>query len=240
MSVTKLFRSRRGISEIISIILVILVATILVGSLLTFSKDSTKTKLDSTSQVIRQASTLECSNSQLEVEFCAIDIVTREISLSLTNNTPLDFGGFTLSIDGTTTEDQPLVFVGYFDDVIRRGESKRLDTTQDNFNIVREDYSLTALDTDNINSIVLTNKTCANNPINISWCSVSLSCPIFSLSSGTYSSAQDISLSAEEGSTIYYTLDGSTPTITSSIYSAPIHLSEDTTTTIKAFTYKSG
>lgn len=58
--------------------------------------------------------------------------------------------------------------------------------------------------------------------------------PTFSPEGGTYTSAQSVTIScANEGATIYYTLDGSDPTTTnSSVYSEPISVSE--TTTIKA------
>jgi hypothetical protein len=51
---------------------------------------------------------------------------------------------------------------------------------------------------------------------------------------GTYSSVQSVTLTANEPApTIYYTTDGSTPTTSSPIYSAPINIS--TTTTLKFF-----
>ncbi|TLX93659.1 MAG: hypothetical protein E6K91_08390, partial [Thaumarchaeota archaeon] len=51
--------------------------------------------------------------------------------------------------------------------------------------------------------------------------------------SGIYTSAQSITLTASEPSTIYYTKDGSTPTISSPVYSSPVSIS--TTTTLKFF-----
>ena len=57
--------------------------------------------------------------------------------------------------------------------------------------------------------------------------------PTFSPAAGTYTSAQSVTLSdASVGATIYYTLDGSTPTTSSTAYTAAIPVAA--TTTIKA------
>lgn len=64
--------------------------------------------------------------------------------------------------------------------------------------------------------------------------------PDFSPAAGTYSSAQNITISTSTSdATIRYTTDGSTPTSSSgNIYSSPVAIS--TTTTLKAIAYKSG
>ncbi|MEA2539182.1 MAG: hypothetical protein QOH35_548 [Acidobacteriaceae bacterium] len=64
--------------------------------------------------------------------------------------------------------------------------------------------------------------------------------PVFSPLPGTYTSAQNVSLSsATTGATIYYTVDGSTPTHSSSVYSAPIVVS-GASLTIRAFASATG
>jgi hypothetical protein len=54
--------------------------------------------------------------------------------------------------------------------------------------------------------------------------------PVFTPSPGTYSATQSVSISdATPGALIYYTTDGSVPTTSSTLYSAPISVSSDTT-----------
>jgi hypothetical protein len=59
--------------------------------------------------------------------------------------------------------------------------------------------------------------------------------PIVTISpaAGTYTSIQSVTLTANEAATIYYTLDGSTPTTSSTVYSAAISITS--TTTVKYF-----
>lgn len=63
--------------------------------------------------------------------------------------------------------------------------------------------------------------------------------PVFSVEGGIYDTPQNVEITCEtEGAKIYYTLDGSVPTESSTLYSAPIEISA--TTTIKAFAIKDG
>jgi glucuronoarabinoxylan endo-1,4-beta-xylanase len=63
--------------------------------------------------------------------------------------------------------------------------------------------------------------------------------PTFSVPSGTYSSAQTVTISdATPGATIYYTTDGTTPTTSSTQYTGPITVSS--TETIEAIATASG
>ena len=63
--------------------------------------------------------------------------------------------------------------------------------------------------------------------------------PIFTPAPGTYYSAIDVTMaSPTSGSTVYYTLDGSTPTTASTVYTAAVNISANTT--IKAIAVKTG
>jgi len=63
--------------------------------------------------------------------------------------------------------------------------------------------------------------------------------PSFNPAAGTYTSAQDVEINCNtEGATIYYTVDGSEPTMNSTVYDGAISVC--TNTTIKAIAMKSG
>ena len=62
--------------------------------------------------------------------------------------------------------------------------------------------------------------------------------PTFSPAAGSYEGTQNVTISSTSGATIYYTTDGSTPTTSSSVYSAAIPVAADMT--IKAYAVKDG
>lgn len=62
------------------------------------------------------------------------------------------------------------------------------------------------------------------------------SAPTFTPAAGTYNAVQNVTISAEAGTTIYYTLDGTDPTTASNVYASAIEISE--TTTVKAIAVK--
>ena len=95
-------------------------------------------------------------------------------------------------------------------------------------------------------SIVITN-TASSGHARLSTLSVtysaggtpSVATPTFDPAAGTYTEAQNVTISCTtDGATIHYTLDGTTPTTSSDTYSTPIAISE--TTTVKAMAVKNG
>lgn len=81
---------------------------------------------------------------------------------------------------------------------------------------------------------------CSDSTISFNFRGVSnVSKPTFSPAAGRYAEAQTVTISCEtEGATIYYTLDGTTPTASSTAYSEPLTISQ--TTTVKAIAVKDG
>ena len=64
---------------------------------------------------------------------------------------------------------------------------------------------------------------------------VTVNRPVISPDGGTFSEPQTVTITADEGCTIYYTLDGTTPTDASNLYEAPFTVSENCT--VKAVAY---
>lgn len=73
------------------------------------------------------------------------------------------------------------------------------------------------------------------NPINVSGQQVT---PTFSPVAGSYGSTQSVTIISAGADTIYYTTDGSTPTVLSSVYSSPVSVA--VSLTLKALAVKSG
>ena len=165
--------NKKGISEIITIILVVLISVILIATFLAYGKNVIKKSLDTSSIASRNytiGNEIECANNSLKIESCSINTETKSFSISIFNNTSLDYGGFTLSVKSKTFNDEEMTYIGYFSDVVKKGEYKTLNTTLESFTVLKQDYNITNLDFNQIESIILTNKTCPNQPINLSGC----------------------------------------------------------------------
>lgn len=96
------------------------------------------------------------------------------------------------------------------------------------------DYVLTAVATDNLG------RTISSLPVTITITDTgsnfgTLGSPIASQPGGIYGPNLTVSLAAASGATIHFTTDGSTPTESSPVYSAPIAIGQTTTVRAKAF-----
>ena len=93
-------------------------------------------------------------------------------------------------------------------------------------------------------TLSLTNNVAGKNPLDVSLSGTGIqpdtvATPTFSPAPGTYTTAQDVSIScATSDATIHYTTNGNDPTESDPIYTSPIHIAS--TTTLKAKAYKSG
>ncbi|MDY3216856.1 MAG: chitobiase/beta-hexosaminidase C-terminal domain-containing protein, partial [Sodaliphilus sp.] len=76
------------------------------------------------------------------------------------------------------------------------------------------------------------------NTLTITKNATQLAAPTFTPAGGTFTSAQNVTISAADGATIYYTTDGTDPTTSSTKYESAITVSK--TTTIKAIAVKDG
>ena len=71
----------------------------------------------------------------------------------------------------------------------------------------------------------------ANSPVATAIYTIQLplTAPVFSPASGSYTTAQSVTISASAGATIYYTTNGTAPTTSSAVYSGPITVSSSET-----------
>lgn len=69
-------------------------------------------------------------------------------------------------------------------------------------------------------------------------CQPIIDTPSFSVQTGTYTTSQLVAISKPAGAAVYYTVDGSTPTANSTLYSAPITVTS--TATLRAIGIKAG
>lgn len=227
-------KSRKGISEIISVTLLIVIVVILASLFFAWSRNSTKTKMDQVTAELKAASDLECSNAQFYVDSCTIYSTTKTTRLVLINNSNIRLFNLQLTINGEVS--------GSFNNIIEAGETAYL-STDTNFTVNRGNLdSLADIDISDIKNITLTNGACPKEILDISGCRIvnAFWPPEANVPSGNYYLEQSVTLSAGSGATIYYTLDGSTPTTDSNVYSAALTIPEDANTTLKAIASAEG
>lgn len=161
-----MIKTRKGVSEVVTVTLIIVVTVILAGIFLAWTKNSSKTKMDEISSELRSATDLECSNAEFYVDSCTISSTNKTIKLTFVNNSNLKLFNLNLTINGETS------VAGVFSDTIDSGKIAFL-STDTNFDFTRGDKStLTAMDVETIDNMILTNGTCPKEILDISSCNV--------------------------------------------------------------------
>jgi hypothetical protein len=165
----------KGISPIISVVLLVLVAAIFVAGFMSWAKTSTRDKLDVAGDQLKVASDFECMKYSFYVSSCEYDSEQGTISLLVENPTPIDFYGLTLTLEGESSLSSDILKLhGKFTTPIRSGEIKNYNTNS-GFTEIVNDINVSEgklIDPDNILSFTLTSPTCPQKTVNLKSCSV--------------------------------------------------------------------
>ncbi|MFA5746213.1 MAG: hypothetical protein WCX82_00225 [archaeon] len=152
--------SKKGVSEIIVVTMVIVVSIIIAGIFFVWINEYlSKDKLDQTGGVLLQASDLSCMNVKIKVDSCTINNANKVTQILVTNSSDLTLFNFVLTIEGKNVSGTDMTLIGTFDESVSGGQIVNL-STDTNFNYTREDFDYFTLDTSEITSMVLTNGTC--------------------------------------------------------------------------------
>lgn len=166
--------NKKGISPIISVVLLIVVSVALVGIFISWSRSTVDQGLEGAQQGLNVASDLECMRANLIIDSCEISASTNEVSLLITNNSNLDLQRLTLNIFGKSSlNSETLQIEGFFTESINSGEIKFYKTSQD-FEYLKNDLNLPSkiIDVNNIDVFTLYSYTCPNKVINLEGCNI--------------------------------------------------------------------
>jgi len=164
--------NKKGLSPIISVVLLILVATLLTGAILSWAKNSAREKLDST-QKINTLNDLDCRDSRLKVIDCTIDAVSKDINLVVENKSKISLSSPTLSIAGLDFEGNSVKLFGVFNSVIESGQVIWMSTKDTNsFSYTQYTSQIEDLDLNNLQQFNLSTLSCPSNFVDIKNCIV--------------------------------------------------------------------
>jgi len=163
---------RIAISSIITVVFLVLISTVLVGFILSWSKNEMKDKLDVSKENLKTLSDFECKNFSIKLEECTVDYVSKEISFLITNKSSFDIFNLTLSIQGNNFDGEDMKLTGNFSSKVLPGETKLFSTNNNNFNYYREDYNKILFDIESVSHLALTNSSCPNKIIDLKDCEI--------------------------------------------------------------------
>ncbi|GEM_PF-2189087 len=197
---SKLFLSKeeKGISEIITLVLIILISTILIGMIFTWVKSDTREKLDTSTQVLKQASDLECSQGDIKVEECSIDFFKKKVNILINNKSNINLFDFTLTLEGSTYDNNLVKVVGKFNIIVLKNESKLISSDSNYFTYEKGNlFTNNDLNVNAITQFMLVSGACPNKAIELTGCTIIdnennlINLENFNLSSSKYTTGAD-------------------------------------------------
>jgi hypothetical protein len=213
----------KAISPLIATILLIVVAVAIIGIIVNWGKGLAQDSLSDTT-LITDFKTSDASHFVFRPEFFNDE-------LRFTYSPPQNLKNKEIIVDRFQV-------VG-FDEIVTLDEPMTL--TEGITSIQNLDLSSFEINTRKVNFVLITNNNEYITLKNIDLTNYNPKLPdlTFSLESGNYTGAINVEIiSIVENTNIYYTIDGTTPNNTSTLYSTPITINDDVI--LKAIAYKNG
>ncbi|MFH0905869.1 MAG: hypothetical protein V1824_00860 [archaeon] len=163
----------KGAAEIISVILIILVAVVLTMIFLAWSKNSVKNNLENSQKVNTISDDISCIDSSLKIESCDINSSSNEFTFIISNNTLIDYYGIKLTIFGKDIDNLDMKLVGSIIPTIEKGQIILVSTADaEKFQYTNLDRLVADFNANTVSSILLTSLTCPKQYINIDTCDI--------------------------------------------------------------------
>ncbi|MDD3178322.1 MAG: LamG domain-containing protein, partial [Candidatus ainarchaeum sp.] len=158
------FNKKISISPLIAVILIILVASVLTGAILSWSKSSIKNSLSDSSQISNQSlNILECKDIYLKVESFTYYSDLNYFNLLVTNTSSYKLQNPQITILGIDSLGEDIRLTGNFNSSLDKGETKVFSTNSVDFYFSFQTHEVSDLNSDNISEITFVFQTCPTN-----------------------------------------------------------------------------
>lgn len=155
---------KKAISPIIATILLILIAAVLTGAILSWAKTSAKDTLSESDQISRQTlSNLECEDIYLKVESFTFYSDLNYFNLLITNTSNHKLQNPQFTILGIDSLGNDIRLTGNFNSSLEKGETKVFATNSVDFNFSSKTHEVSDLNSSNISEITFVFQTCPTN-----------------------------------------------------------------------------
>ncbi len=156
--------SKRSVSTLISVVILVLIASILVGIVLTWSQAETTSFLTKATDERRYSvGAVGCVDADFAISDVSINSYTKEIKVLVENKSKISFVRPTITVFGVD-EGEDVRFYGYFDETIDSGYLKMLSTTDESFVTIDGNFLEVPLD---INYVTISSYNCPREVISL-------------------------------------------------------------------------